>query len=195
MFAPQPPSSRSTVRIRARAAGFSLVKTLVVLAVCAILAAVAAPSWRSTSHSQRLRAITGAFVAHVQLARSEAIKRNSRVALCKSLTGTSCVSGGSWEAGWIVFHDANNNARADAGETLIGTGQPPAQGYRVMGNGMVSAYLSYNGTGMSRSTSGAFQAGTFTVCREGPGASEGREIVISAVGRPKVRKVVVTQCG
>ena len=148
MPAPQPARHPSRA---ARQSGISFVKLLVALSLCATLAGLAVPSWRATAHTLRLRAIAGSFTAHVHLARSEAIKRNARVVLCKSASGRNCSVSGSWEQGWIVFHDANNNARTDAGEALLQTGLALDPEYRVMANGTLASYLSYSGVGLSRS--------------------------------------------
>jgi type IV fimbrial biogenesis protein FimT len=42
--------------------------------------------------------------------------------------------------------------------------------------------------------SGAFQAGTFTVCRQSAAAVQGRRIIINAGGRPRVQKVNLESC-
>ena len=55
----------------------------------------------------------------MSLARSEAIKRNQRVAICPSDDGEQC-SGNQYENGWIVFVDGNsNNSREVNTEELI----------------------------------------------------------------------------
>lgn len=193
MFPPHRPHSLSTSSRRA-SRGFSLTETLVTVCICGTLASIAVPSWRSATHSMKLTSVANSFSAHVHLARSEAIKRNARVVLCKSGQGTSCETEGNWAQGWIVFHDANNNGAADTGERVIGSFGALPDGYRFSGNTPVASYLSYTGTGTSKTTSGAFQAGTFTLCREGDAPAEAREIAINALGRPKIRKTSLASC-
>lgn len=167
---------------------------MVTVCICGALAGIAVPSWQSAAHSMKLSSISNSFSAHVHLARSEAIKRNARVVLCKSAQGSACESGGTWAQGWIVFHDANNNGTADAGERVIGSFGALPDGYRFSGNTPVASYLSYSGIGASKTTSGAFQAGTFTLCRDGDSPAEAREIAINALGRPRIRKTALASC-
>lgn len=60
-------------------AGFSLVELMVVIALVAIMAGIAAPSFQDMVASQRLRTAGSALNESLWLARSEAIKRNVSV--------------------------------------------------------------------------------------------------------------------
>ena len=51
------------------------------------------------------------LLASVQLARSEAIKRNVAVTLCASADGTTCAGGGGWEQGWVVREGCARSSR------------------------------------------------------------------------------------
>ncbi|GAC1390668.1 MAG: hypothetical protein NVSMB34_04500 [Variovorax sp.] len=129
----------------------------------------------------------------MHLARSEAIKRNGRVALCKTVEGVTCATTGGWEQGWIVFSDTNDNGVRDAGEPVIERIEPfPSM--RVTGNTPVSKYVSYVGTGRTKLIGGGFQAGTVTVCAEPGTSDEARQIIVSSVGRPRVQKVSASAC-
>lgn len=57
-----------------RSAGFTLVELLVTIAVLGILASVAAPSFTTMLEKRRLIAATEGVYAHLQFARSEAVK-------------------------------------------------------------------------------------------------------------------------
>ena len=95
---------------RAVAGGFTLVELLVSMAVMAILLTLAVPAFSEAMVSSRLTSVANSFLSHLYLARSEAIKRNGRAVLCKSADGLACSGSGGWHQGWILFHDANNNA-------------------------------------------------------------------------------------
>ncbi|QDH69429.1 GspH/FimT family pseudopilin [Marilutibacter alkalisoli] len=78
-----------------RAGGFTLVELGVTLAVLAILVTIAAPNFQGMINHNRLVSGTNEFVAALQVAKSEAIRRNARVTLCPTTNGTSC-SGSDW---------------------------------------------------------------------------------------------------
>jgi type IV fimbrial biogenesis protein FimT len=174
--------------------GFALLELLVVLTVVALLQTLAAPAMSAMVDAVRMTSATQSFFVSLQFARNEAIKRNARVVLCKSGTGQSCVRTGGWEQGWIVFHDLNNNAQVDAGEAVLQRELAPTGALRFTGNTQVESYVSYTPTGNTSTTSGAFQAGTFTVCRQSAGKIEARQIVISSAGRVRTQRVTLAQC-
>jgi type IV fimbrial biogenesis protein FimT len=167
---------------------------LVVIAIVGILAVQAASSGYAFLSLWRLKSATGTFFNDLSFARSEAIKRNSRVVLCISPDGVQCVTDGGWEQGWMVFQDQNHNALVDVEDFVLaraGALQPPL---RLSGNKNVSKYVSYSPIGFTNLTSGAFQAGTFVLCDASGVLDEAREIVISSLGRPRIAKVSNLKC-
>src|SRR4051812_15196908 len=99
--------------------GISLIESVVTLGLVAGALRLAVPPLHEFAQSARLAAASDDLVGDLQLARSDALKRNRRVAMCKSADGLHCSAAGGWEQGWIVFHDPNNNARLEAGEEVI----------------------------------------------------------------------------
>ena len=177
-----------------RQCGTSLIEVLIVVAVAAVLAGLAAVGLQDVGRSARLSGHTYRFLSELNLARSEAIKRNARVVLCKSADGETCSGSGGWEQGWIVFHDANNNAAREPRETLIRRSEGGMERFRIVGNESVARYVSFAPFGGARLTSGAFQAGTITLCQQSAGPAEGRQLVINAVGRPRIHKLTLPAC-
>lgn len=74
--------------------GFTIVELMIVVAIVAILAALAGPSFRELMAMMRVK--TAATDIHLSLmrARSEAIKRNTNV--------TIATASGGWTAGWAI---------------------------------------------------------------------------------------------
>ena len=91
-----------------RARGFTLVEMMTALAVLAVLLAIGIPTFRDVALGSRLTASANDLLASVQLARSEAIKRNLTVTVCASADGATCAAGGGWEQGWIVVDSGAN---------------------------------------------------------------------------------------
>jgi len=179
---------------RSVSAGFTLIELMVVLAVAAILQTLAAPALSGMVNSMRLTAAVNSLFTSLLLARSEAIKRNARAVVCKSASGDACIATGGWEQGWIVFHDANNNAKRDAGEVIVSHQQAMQPPVRLNGNSPLASYVSFTPMGQTAYASGAFQAGTLTVCLESSEAQEARQIVISSTGRPRTVRKTVAHC-
>ena len=94
--------------------GFTLVELLVVIAIAAILASLAAPSFVSLMNSTRQGSAQSQLLADLNRARSEAIKRNSRVLLCNTSDGAACTALTNWSAGWLVCFDADGNDACDS---------------------------------------------------------------------------------
>lgn len=74
--------------------GVTLVELMFVLIVVSVLAAVSVPSFVNIVVAQRLRAAGTDLVSSLQLARSEAIKRNGEV--------TVRPASDNWTGGWVV---------------------------------------------------------------------------------------------
>jgi len=158
-----------------RLRGFTLIEMMIVIAILAIFASIAVPSFNDAILSGKLRAYANDMVASTHLARSEALKRNAVVRLCASSNGTSC--SGDWKDGWIVLSST---------DAVIQTQQGVDANYKITGN--VNT-LSFQPTGV-----GSTQA-TLTICRETPQAgSQERVVTISATGRASVTRTSTGSC-
>lgn len=166
--------------------GFTLTEMLVAVAVLCILTALTAPSFWRLIVDMRMTTEANAFLTTLHLTRSEAIKRNRRVTLCKSGDGLSCTPAGNWEQGWIVFVDDAPVGKRDPNDELLRVHGPLSRGSALIGNLHVMHYISYLPNGQSRTANGAMQGGTLTLC-SGLAATKGRSIVIATgPGRPRV---------
>ncbi|MFP5419485.1 MAG: GspH/FimT family pseudopilin [Gammaproteobacteria bacterium] len=174
-------------------AGVGLIELLVGLAVATIALAIAVPAYSELLLDHRLTAASNGFLNTLHFARSEAIKRNGRVVVCKS-SGEGCTDDGGWEQGWLVFHDRNNNAQLDADDTLLRLAAAMSPTLVMSGNSKVDAYVSYTPLGLTKKVSGAFQAGTFTLCAQSETGGSARQIVIGITGRPRVQKAPPSVC-
>lgn len=158
--------------------GFTLIELMVAIMVLSILLGIAVPSFRDAALGSRLTGYANDLVAGVQIARSEAIKRNAVVSLCPSSDGDTCAPPGTpWDRGWIVFVnvDRDSPASRDPGEELL-------HSYPAWTRGRVDANrstLSFRAFGQSGVTA------TFTFCDD-RGGDAARAVIISQIGRPRV---------
>ncbi len=100
------------------ARGFSLVESLVVVAVIGLMLALAVPNLQRLLASRHVLAAAQAFVRDMAWARSEALKRSMRIGICTSVNGLVCGNQG-WASGWIVFVDENGNGVLDGSDELL----------------------------------------------------------------------------
>jgi type IV fimbrial biogenesis protein FimT len=99
--------------------GFTLTEMLVVMAVVAIMLSIGVPSYKYISNSYRMAGEVNGLLGDAMFARSEAIKEGQQVVLCTSSNRTSCAGVDTWQVGWIVCVDLNNNGTCDAGEPVL----------------------------------------------------------------------------
>lgn len=174
--------------------GFSLVESLSVVALLGVLASVAVPSLQAASGSMRVSSASNELLADLLLARSEAVKRKTRVVVCKSWDGLACATAGNWQQGWIVFADLDGNGLRAASEPLLQRQTARPATLQISGNASVASYVAYVANGSTRLANGGFQAGTLTLCQASGRPTAARQIVINATGRPRVQKSVVDSC-
>ena len=175
--------------------GYTLAELLVSIAIVSTVVAAAVPEMANMLASMRLRSGMSALCDGLRLTRDEAIRRNGRVAMCKSADGRRCTKQGDWSQGWIIFHDPNNNADVDPGESVLYSEPPMTGTIHVSGNTPVSNYVSYTSFGKAKLLSDAFQAGHFTVCAHSATSTEAYLVYIGILGQPRVEKSQVGQCG
>ncbi len=174
--------------------GFSILDLIIAMAVAAILLTLAIPSFGTLNMNKRITTQSNNFISTLALARSQALKRVSRVTVCNSSNGTSCSGSGTWEQGWIVFADTDNDATVDSGEDILSVYSALDGGNTLRGSSNVTNYISYVASGSTRLTSGAFQTGTLVLCDSRGSGEHARAINISATGRSRVESTSPVTC-
>jgi type IV fimbrial biogenesis protein FimT len=167
--------------MRGRPAGVTLLELLVALAIAAILLFTAIPGWGSWMAEQALKDRAESLLATLERARSEAVRRGSRVFVCPQAGGECPASPAAWEGGWAIV--ASAPAGTDVGQRTLARERAAAPGITIRGNRPVADYVSYTGLGHARRVDGALQMGTFTICRAGFTA---RKVVVANSGRARI---------
>ncbi|MGR8919703.1 MAG: GspH/FimT family pseudopilin [Gammaproteobacteria bacterium] len=168
-----------------RSSGFTIIEMMMSVALVATLSAIAVPSLGEFAKNASMRGQALELVSSISLARTEALKRGSRVILCRSgdpeAAAPAC--GGNdrdWSTGWLVFavEDADNDF--DIGtDILLDIGLPAPPQVSVRSNGSGNNYLVFNADGTLDESS----AVRYAVCDD-RGEGFGREVQIGLVGRP-----------
>ncbi|MDY7537341.1 GspH/FimT family pseudopilin [Undibacterium sp. RTI2.1] len=156
--------------------GFSLVELMVTISVAAILLAIGAPSFSSFINNQKLVSTASEFYAAINMTRSEAIKRGSRVDMVPN-------DGANWSSGWTVFIDANSNQIVDPGETIIFFHEASANIITIAST-FVAPYISYTGNGRTRTNASSQTPNPGTVSFTS--GSTVRIVIINFLGRSQI---------
>lgn len=100
--------------------GFGLIEQIVVLAVVAVLATLAIPSFQSLVEGQQLRSAQADYIAALQQARGIAINEQMRIVFCPSRDARTCNSDVYWTGGWLMGRDPNNNGQPEGSPLYVG---------------------------------------------------------------------------
>lgn len=109
-----------------RQRGFNMMELVVTLGLAAVIIGIGAPSFEQYRANNRLTGVANDYLGAILSARTEALKRQTPVALCPSDNAESpdaeCSDGAF--TGWITFVDANNDCLRDTGTDELVRAQP-----------------------------------------------------------------------
>lgn len=165
--------------------GFSLIELMVTVVVVGILSALAVPSMRTIIQNMRITSQANEFMADLNFARSEAIKRAADVTVCKSADPTAasptCLTTGTdWGAGRIIFIDSDANGQRVSTEELLRV-RETLDGGNTLTN--AANLIVYTRTGAKNPATKV----DFNLC-DTRGAAFGRQISIDLTGRTVLSK-------
>ena len=170
----------------AKSNGFTLIELMVTIALMAIMLSIAAPSFTSFRRNSELASIANNFLAALNAARTEAMKRNM-FAMVVPVNNDN-----DWSKGWVVFVDANDNGSYDSSaDILVMQQEAPPPYITLTGNNSTAAsasYVRYDGSGFSRPKGSDLANTTLTISRSDAGSDvrQIRRVKIAVTGRPRV---------
>ena len=186
--------------------GFTLIELLVMLAVVAIIISVGLPQMSVFFKGNRMVTNANDLVAGLHVARSEAIKRNVRVTICKSTNaGTAaptCATGAEgWDEGWFVFVEGSDVGNitgtyvkdTDGDILRVNTGAEGGNVTITAKDANIDKYVSFTSRGTPKESNGASQSGLFRVCDDrglenAAGNVVARGVLLNASGRVRTTK-------
>lgn len=172
--------------------GFTLVELMITMAVVVILTAIAVPSFRNLTLTNRLVTTANDYVAALNVARLEAVKRNASVQLCSNIAadngtdtlGTSCGT----DAGAVYTLNGTTAQKVQAGSTAISGS--------LQLNGDITA-VRFNGQGLGydpTSTSAPYSGDVAKICTTSLSTDNERTVHITAGSIISVETKTSTTC-
>lgn len=128
--------------------GFTLIELLITLTLVGIIASVAVPSFRDVVVSNSVSFSRDEFFTILNYARSEAIKSGTSVTICKSNNATSCDDSLSWNDGWLLFVDRNQDGNLDTDDRIVRS-VAALDGAVSMSHGDGDDRITFNSRGLS----------------------------------------------
>lgn len=154
---------------------------MTVVAIVGVFAAIGVPSMTEMVRNNRVSSARISFISDLNLAHSEAVKRNTRVLICSG-TAVGCSNAADWAAtGWIICYDANKDGVCDV---AVANNPNPFLVRAPLQNSITltgpAAAVIYNAIGSQGVTPAATLS--FTLQGSWAGAPAGKTISVSPTG-------------
>ena len=164
-------------RCGSNCSGTSLMDVMTTLAVASVLFGAGIPGFQHYLASSRLVSNTNLVSRSLMLTRSEAVKRETDVVICKSQDQQTCNSEASWHQGWIIYEDRQPNRQRDDDEPLIFAHSALSAAVQLDYRAFRSSnFIAFRPTGITKTN------GTFTLCYNEE-VDSARALILSKTGR------------
>ena len=163
-------------------AGFTIMELMIVVTIVGVLTAASLPGLNAWVRNASRTAAVTEFLGSMHLARSEAIKRNSRIGMCPSSDAATCDGTQDWGVGWLVFVDSDGDMDAGNGEEIMIAHEGLKDPWTLISDGGEVA-LDFRPNGRVETSTNATTI-DFSLCDD-RGPDEGRALSVSNSGRPQ----------
>jgi len=167
--------------MRRHTLGYTLIETLFVGSVAALLLALGAPSLGNMLRRSEMAATHNTLLAALATARIRALESGASGVLCPlTEEGLRCRTDGDWTHGWMVFVDHDNDGHLNGAEKPALVEQLSSTSGATIFSGRFRPTVRYARNGMSRGSNL-----TIRFCIDGTATSA---IIINNAGRPRVER-------
>ncbi|MFC3152189.1 GspH/FimT family pseudopilin [Litoribrevibacter euphylliae] len=162
--------------------GFSLIELTVVIAIMAITAYLAMPSFYQWKHKHNVETAVSTLMDAINFTRYTAIETNSTITLCPTKDHQTCSN--DWQGALMIFKDFDKNRQLDTDEELIRLETLNLQGYIKSESWFGShRYLQMTPGGLTNN-----QNGRYTICPKNGDSHLARQIIINRRGKARLAK-------
>lgn len=172
--------------MRKRQRGLTLIELMVTLAVAIVLLAAGIPLFSGMAANNRAAAQTNALTTALNVARSEAVRRGTTIALCTHasplpVSSPACVtSDPDWRNGWFVFADEDADGVVDSGEQVLRVWEALSPNATVAATG--NAWVSFDLAGAANGLH------TFQLGHDDASANQPRCVTVTGAGNIRLAR-------
>lgn len=164
--------------------GFTLVELLVTLAILAVVIGMAVPSLTEFQRNAELRTAVNTLRAAIQMARSEAMKRNMHALVVPAVDQ-------QWKSGYLVLVDTDRSGTWTPGDIVVARHTDLPTNVELVGTETAAAsapFIRFDGSGQLRDGANGFVQLAMTVRRRdaaggADASSRTRHLLIGQTGR------------
>ena len=168
------------IKMQKHESAFTLIELMITLAVAAVVLTIGVPGFGRIIENNQLATTTNSFVSSLTFARSEAVKRNEAVTICRGSVSTNCAAAAGYEQGWLVFIDNNASSTYDASDELLRVNEALPSNFTLRGNGQYQSVFRYTSKGRVAAINGRF-----VLCKGGD-LEKSRAVFIETTGRTRL---------
>ena len=162
--------------------GFSLIELTIVMAIVAITAYLAIPSFNQWQHKHNVEAAVSTMMEAINFTRYTAIETDSTITLCPTLDHKTCSK--DWQGAIMIFRDEDKDKQLDKQEELIRIEHLNLKGFIKSESWFGSnRYLRMTPGGLTNN-----QNGRYTICPSNGDSQIARQIIINRRGKARLAK-------